>query len=82
MGRFHIWYVESRGFGDGGKLATHDTLRLNRLSLARQRGSMLNFLDKVDLETGEVQGCLKPSGATGSIYHAKPVIIQGEYGSF
>ena len=40
---------------------------------------MLNFLDKVDLESGEVQGCLKPSGATGSIYHAKPVIIQGSW---
>ena len=48
-------------------------------SLPYLRGSMLNFLDKVDLENGEVQGCLKPTGATGSIYHAKPVLIQGSW---
>ena len=28
---------------------------------------------------GEVQGCLVPSGATGTIYHAKPILIQGAW---
>lgn len=40
-------------------------------------GSMLNFLDHTNLTTGAVEGCLLPSGDTGTIFHAKPVVIQG-----
>ena len=40
-------------------------------------GSMLNFLDHTNLTTGQVEGCLLPSGDTGTIFHAKPVVIQG-----
>ena len=42
-------------------------------------GTMKNFLDHTNITTGEVQGCLKPSGATGGIYHAKPIIVQGAW---
>jgi hypothetical protein len=42
-------------------------------------GTMKNFLDHTNVTTGEVQGCIKPSGSTGSIYHAKPVVIQGAW---
>lgn len=41
-------------------------------------GSMMNFLDNTN-STGYVQGCLLPSGATGTIYHAKPVVIQAAW---
>ena len=37
---------------------------------------MTNFLDHTNITTGEVQGCLKPSGAIGGIYHANPIIVQ------
>ena len=42
-------------------------------------GSMENFLYHTNVQSGEVQGCLLPSGATGTIFHAKPVIIQGAW---
>ena len=42
-------------------------------------GSMKNFLSGVDLSTGMVKGCLTPDGATPTIYHAKPVLIQGTW---
>lgn len=42
-------------------------------------GSMLNFLDHTNTTTGEVQGCLLPSGPTGTISHAKPIVIQGAW---
>ncbi len=42
-------------------------------------GTMMNFLDHTNVSTGEVQGCLKPDGSTGAIYHAKPVVIQGAW---
>ena len=42
-------------------------------------GSMLNFLDHTNLTTGQVQGCLLPSGETGTIFHAKPVVLQGAW---
>ena len=42
-------------------------------------GSMKNFLSGVDLSTGMVKGCLTPDGATPTIYHAKPVLIQGAW---
>lgn len=38
-------------------------------------GSFLNFLHNVSLPGGEVKGCLVPSGATGVLYHAKPILI-------
>ena len=40
-------------------------------------GSMLNFLANVNVSSGDVEGCLLPSGGTGTIFHAKPVILQG-----
>ena len=42
-------------------------------------GSMMNFLDGVDLATGEVKGCLTPTGPSTTLYHAKPVIVWGAY---
>ena len=42
-------------------------------------GSMANFLDHTNLTTGQVQGCLLPTGGTGTIFHAKPVVIQGAW---
>jgi alpha,alpha-trehalase len=42
-------------------------------------GSMKNFLSNTNVTDGEVQGCLLPSGGTGTIFHAKPVIIQGAW---
>ena len=42
-------------------------------------GAMANFLDHTNVTDGQVQGCLIPSGATGTIFHAKPVIIQGAW---
>lgn len=44
-------------------------------------GTMKNFLDHTNTTTGEVQGCLTPTGSTGIIYHAKPVIVQVRHGS-
>jgi neutral trehalase len=41
-------------------------------------GSMKNFLDHTN-STGDVEGCLIPAGGTGTIYHAKPVVIQGAW---
>lgn len=40
-------------------------------------GSMMNFLDHTNATTGEVRGCLTPASPTTTIYHAKPVVIQG-----
>lgn len=40
-------------------------------------GSMSNFLQKTNLTTGEVKGCLTPGGDTPTLFHAKPIIIQG-----
>jgi hypothetical protein len=42
-------------------------------------GSMLNFLAATNLTDGDVKGCLTPNGATETLYHAKPIIIQGAY---
>lgn len=43
------------------------------------KGSMLNFLDHTNLTDGSLPGCLTPSGATPTLYQAKPIIIQGSY---
>jgi len=40
---------------------------------------MSNFLSKVNLSTGEVKGCLTPEGDTPTLYHAKPILIQGSF---
>eukprot|EP00300_Choanocystis_sp_HF-7_P017337 c196_g1_i1.p1 GENE.c196_g1_i1~~c196_g1_i1.p1 ORF type:complete len:445 (+),score=94.86 c196_g1_i1:33-1337(+) len=42
-------------------------------------GSMKNFLSHTNLTTGEVEGCLTPDGSSGTIYHAKPVVIHGAW---
>ena len=42
-------------------------------------GTFANFLDHTNVTDGQVQGCLLPSGATGTIFHAKPVVIQGAW---
>jgi alpha,alpha-trehalase len=42
-------------------------------------GAMANFLDHTNLMDGQVQGCLLPTGGTGTIFHAKPVVIQGAW---
>ena len=42
-------------------------------------GAMENFLYHTNITNGEVQGCLLPSGGTGTIFHAKPVVIQGAW---
>jgi hypothetical protein len=42
-------------------------------------GTFSNFLNLTDLITGELPGGLSPSGGTGVLYHAKPVIIQGAW---
>eukprot|EP00946_MAST-07B_sp_MAST-7B-sp1_P002488 g2488.t1 len=42
-------------------------------------GTFANFLDHTNVSDGQVQGCLLPSGATGTIFHAKPVVIQGAW---
>jgi hypothetical protein len=40
-------------------------------------GSMQNFAAAINLTTGEVKGCLTPDGATPTLYHAKPILVQG-----
>eukprot|EP00123_Amoebidium_parasiticum_P021256 comp6411_c0_seq1/m.2213 comp6411_c0_seq1/g.2213 ORF comp6411_c0_seq1/g.2213 comp6411_c0_seq1/m.2213 type:complete len:440 (-) comp6411_c0_seq1:55-1374(-) len=40
-------------------------------------GAMRNYFDWTNVTNGEVKGCLTPSGATETLYHAKPVLIQG-----
>ena len=42
-------------------------------------GSMSNFLAKTNVTTGEVKGCLTPGGDTPTLFHAKPIIIQGAF---
>ena len=42
-------------------------------------GSMSNFLAKTNLTTGEVKGCLTPDGDSPTLFHAKPIIIQGAF---
>lgn len=42
-------------------------------------GSMSNFAAAINLTSGEVKGCLTPDGATPTLYHAKPILIQGAY---
>ena len=42
-------------------------------------GSMSNFLAKTNLSTGEVKGCLTPGGDTPTLFHAKPIIVQGAF---
>lgn len=39
-------------------------------------GTFLNFLSFVNLTDGGLPGCLTPSGASQTLYHAKPLIIQ------
>ena len=40
---------------------------------------MLNFISQTNLTTGEVKGCLTPDGATPTLYHAKPLLIQAAW---
>lgn len=42
-------------------------------------GTMMNFLDHTNVIDGMVKGCLKPDNADGTLYHAKPVVIQGAW---
>jgi alpha,alpha-trehalase len=42
-------------------------------------GAMANFLDHTNETNGHVEGCLLPSGGTGTIFHAKPIVIQGAW---
>jgi hypothetical protein len=42
-------------------------------------GSMSNFLSKTNITTGEVKGCLTPQGDSPTLFHAKPILIQGAY---
>lgn len=42
-------------------------------------GSMSNYLSNVTVPSGEVPGGLSPTGSTGVLYHAKPVLIWGAY---
>ena len=42
-------------------------------------GTFMNFLDHTNATDGEVQGCIKPTGADGVIVHAKPVLLQGAW---
>jgi len=42
-------------------------------------GTFLNFLHFVNLSTGELPGCLTPSGPSKTLYHAKPLIIQAAF---
>jgi hypothetical protein len=42
-------------------------------------GTFLNFLHFTNLSTGELPGCLTPAGASKTLYHAKPLIIQASY---
>jgi hypothetical protein len=42
-------------------------------------GSMSNFLAKTNLTDGEVKGCLTPGGDTPTLFHAKPIIVQGAF---
>ncbi len=39
-------------------------------------GSMMNFLDHTDLQTGEVPGAFQATGPYSVLKHAKPIIIQ------
>lgn len=39
-------------------------------------GTVKNFLERVDIASGEVKGCLTPAGASSTLYHAKPVLLQ------
>lgn len=39
----------------------------------------MNFLDLVNLTSGELPGGLSPTGGTGVLFHAKPVIVQGAW---
>ena len=34
---------------------------------------------QTDAVSGEVRGCIRPEGFSSTIYHAKPVIIQGAW---
>ncbi len=34
---------------------------------------------QTDVESGEVRGCIRSEGFSSTIYHAKPVIIQGAW---
>jgi len=42
-------------------------------------GSMMNFLDWTNETDGSLPGCLTPTGPSPTIYHAKPVVIQGAW---
>ena len=48
-------------------------------SLPYFSGTFMNFLDHTNVTDGEVQGCLVPGGGTGTIYHAKPILLQGAW---
>jgi hypothetical protein len=41
------------------------------------KGTFLNFLHFTNLSTGELPGCLTPAGPSKTLYHAKPLVIQG-----
>ena len=40
-------------------------------------GTFQNFLALTNVSTGELPGCVTPGGPTQTLYHAKPLIIQG-----
>ena len=42
-------------------------------------GTFANYLALTNVSSGELPGGLSPSGGTGVLYHAKPVIVQGAW---
>lgn len=36
-------------------------------------------MSQTNITTGEVRGCLTPNGGVATLYHAKPVLIQGAW---
>lgn len=40
-------------------------------------GTFKTFLESTNVSTGELPGCITPDGPAATLYHAKPVIIQG-----
>eukprot|EP01138_Halocafeteria_seosinensis_P002431 gb/GECG01002488.1/.p1 GENE.gb/GECG01002488.1/~~gb/GECG01002488.1/.p1 ORF type:complete len:419 (+),score=51.68 gb/GECG01002488.1/:1-1257(+) len=42
-------------------------------------GSMKNFFHKTNTDTGVVKGCITPDKDSDTIYHAKPLLIQGAW---
>ena len=42
-------------------------------------GTFKNFLAAVNLTTGELPGCVTPTGSDPALYHAKPMVIQAAW---